>query len=158
MPIIIITQASRELLGILPQSALIPSQFPFCPPVLVSRNLCSPCAPGSLCPRFPLARCQPRHETSVPFCPCLPRHDASVPSCPLTVSPRVCSGPPPPPPNPSRRCPWAKVLTPSGMMILLSSFADRAILFTCFVKRLCWRLRMTFIVLNTSFPENKTSL
>jgi len=71
---------------------------------------------------------------------------SQFPSCPSLL----------PLPDPLLHCqpvlwPWVKVCILSDLMIRLSSLAERAILFTCSVERLCWRLRMTFIVLSCGF-------
>jgi len=118
----------------------------------------------ALCPIFLWPQPVPLMSQPVPFAPIHFLSCLSLPHLPQVTSPHVLACPQSVPlmssllplPDPLLHCqpvlyPWAKVCILSGLMIRLSSFAERAILFTCSVERLCWRLRMTFIVLSCGF-------
>ena len=150
---------SRGILFILPHFArptLSPSSPPLSPPLSPHRLPCRPVSspvalsvPPSPC-RFPCRLpCRPISSLVGFLCqpvlspyrfPCRPFGSLVGFPCQPVLYPR------------------AKIFILSSLMIHLSSLAERAMLFTCSVERLCWRLRMTFIFLNTFLPENKTSL
>ena len=130
------------------------------------------CAPFSFDPsKFPhvpslppfVPKSVPLMSQPVPFAP----HVSACPICPKSVplmSWPACSQFPSYPsllpllplPETLLHCqpvlyPWAKVCILSDLTIRLSSFVERSILFTCSVLRLCWLLRMTFVVPSCGF-------